>query len=145
MNHRFIVLLVCSSVGCGGGSSSGPPPPATGQACTAPDQCYAGIEGGAIQGQVSCLTQVPGGYCTHTCAADTDCCAISGECSGGRPELCGPFESTGQKYCFLSCETSVVTAAGQSDPNVYCAAYASATFTCRSTGGGAANRRICAP
>jgi len=24
-----------------------------------------------------------------TCAADTDCCAISGECSGGRPELCG--------------------------------------------------------
>jgi hypothetical protein len=69
---------------------------------------------------------------------------VAGECSDGRPQLCGPFESTGQQYCFLSCEAAVVTASGLSDA-MFCATYAAADFNCRSTGGGSQNRKICAP
>src|SRR5260370_38451111 len=104
---------VCvSQVVCSSGSASPPPAQPTGLACTTVNQCYPGIEGGALQGQAACLTQVPGGYCTHTCTTDSECCAIAGECGGAQPELCGPVESTHRKYCFLTWQTSAVNAAG---------------------------------
>jgi hypothetical protein len=67
-------------------------------------------------------------------------------------QVCAPFESTGQKMCFLSCEADDVRAAdagahdaGVSADTAYCTTYASAAFSCRSTGGGRENRKICAP
>jgi hypothetical protein len=136
----FVLAAAC------GADNASPPPSQTGQSCTAAAQCYPGLqEGGALHGTVTCLTQISGGYCTHTCAEDTDCCAIDGECTASRPQLCAPFESTAQKYCFLSCEDSVVKAAGAADANTYCTTYGSTTFTCRSTGGGAQNRKFCSP
>ncbi|MGZ3418966.1 MAG: hypothetical protein ACXVEF_32270 [Polyangiales bacterium] len=50
--------------------------------------------------------------------------------------------------CFLSCETADLTAApdaGTTDPTVYCQNYANAGFSCRSTGGGKDNRKVCVP
>jgi hypothetical protein len=124
----------------GSGTTSGTQ---TGQSCSAASQCYPGVaDGGVIKGTVTCLTQVSGGYCTHTCQADSDCCAISGECSPGHPQVCAPFESTGQNYCFLSCESAAV---GSIDATTYCHDYANAAFGCRSTGGGKANKQVCLP
>ena len=91
------------------------------------------------------MTRAAGGYCTHLCSADTDCCALAGECQTGVVEVCSPFESMGSKYCFLSCEDSIVNKAGLADANLYCQQYASRAFGCRSTGGGAANRKVCLP
>ncbi len=122
------------------------PPPAenVGTACASAAECYPGLqEAGTLKGAVQCLTRVPNGYCTHLCQADTDCCAVAGECPGGRAQVCGPFESTGQQMCFLSCEAADVSRAGETDPNVYCQKYANAAFNCRSTGGGAKNRKVC--
>jgi hypothetical protein len=67
-------------------------------------------------------------------------------------QVCAPFESTGAKYCFLSCEAADLrpaadagTDAGAIDPNAYCQREATAQFSCRSSGGGATNRKICLP
>ncbi len=103
---------------------------------------------GDVQGQVACLTQLPNGYCTHTCESDSDCCAVPGECLTGFKQVCASFESTGHTYCFLSCEPSDIAAApdgGTTDPTLYCQMWAGATFTCRSTGGGNQNRKFCGP
>lgn len=144
MNHRSVLPLFALSVTQLVCSSSSPAPAApVGQSCSAAAQCYTGIDAAALSGQVTCLTQVSGGYCTHTCSSDGDCCKVPGECDG-RPQLCAPFESAGQMYCFLSCEAALLADAGLSDTS-YCATYAAATFSCRSTGGGSQNRKICAP
>ena len=126
-----------------------PPPPAqtnTGSSCTADNQCFAGLDGAALSGGGPlCLTRASGGYCTHHCGVDTDCCAVLGECPSGLQEVCASFESTGEMYCFLSCEQSAVTKAGLTDSNVFCQQYASRSFICRSTGGGANQRKVCLP
>lgn len=137
------VLAACSSNSSGtGGATSGQ----AGQSCTAASQCYPSLDAGSLRGTVDCLTQVTGGYCTHTCQTDADCCAVPGECASGLTEVCAPFESTGTSYCFLSCAaTSIPASAGTTDATVYCQKFASASFTCRSTGGGKNNQQICAP
>jgi hypothetical protein len=124
------------------GSDNGSPPP-TGAACTAVTQCYPGLDQTKLMGAAECLDKVSGGYCTHHCAADTDCCALKGECPGNRAEVCAPFESTTDQYCFLSCEAADLKAANLTDANKYCQTYAAASFTCRSTGGGTNNRKVC--
>jgi hypothetical protein len=144
-------LAAAVAAACSGssGSTGGSPPPATGQACSAATQCYTQLDAAAVHGTVTCLTQgLPSGYCTHTCASDSDCCAIPGECPTGIKEVCAPFESTGQSYCFVACDPSDITAtpdAGTTDPNAYCQQWAGSAFTCRSTGGGSANRKFCGP
>jgi hypothetical protein len=138
-------VLACSG---GGGSAPAGPSTPTGQSCTAASQCYATLDGAALHGTVTCLTQLQNGYCTHSCQSDADCCAVPGECTPGFKEVCAPFESTGQTYCFLSCAASDVTAppdAGTTDPTTYCQRYANASFTCRSTGGGSSNQKFCGP
>jgi hypothetical protein len=75
---------------------------------------------------------------------DADCCAIPGECKTPHPQVCSPFESAGQKYCFLSCENAVVSQSGY-DESVYCSTYAHSAFGCRSSGGGSENRKVCVP
>ena len=136
------LALAIVVVACG---SSDPPPTNTGQACTAVDQCFADVEPSSLKGAAICLDKVPGGYCTHSCSADSDCCAVPGECPTGLAEVCGPFESTNQMLCFVSCESAALEQAGYTDSAAYCAHFANPTFICRSTGGGANNRKVCVP
>ena len=135
-------LALIGLAACGGDDSAGEQ---TSQACKAASECYAGIDAKSLKGEPICLDRVTNGYCTHQCTQDSDCCAASGECRTGHPQVCAPFESTGQKYCFLSCEEEIVTEAKSSDASAYCASYANAAFGCRSTGGGSQNRKVCTP
>ena len=149
------VLVACSgdsaSVDDGGVLDSGTArgPEATGQACTSVAQCYSGLDASALQGGAAvCLDRVTGGYCTHQCKTDSDCCAVPGECKSGFRQVCAPFESTGQMMCFLSCEEADLKPApdgGVLDSDSYCHTYASAQLGCRSTGGGSKNRKVCLP
>jgi len=137
----------------------------TGQECKVASDCYPGVDGGAdsgaLKGAVLCLDKVTNGYCTHKCTQDSDCCAVPGECKTGLVQVCGPFTSTMENQCFLSCEDKDINAAiaaqapdggydggtvdGGSREDAYCKAYASAAFGCRSTGGGKNNRKVCLP
>jgi hypothetical protein len=171
---------------CGDDEETGTtPPPAVpdagprgfeqaGQACTSPAQCYLNFDGGdagdggqlAVKGAIYCETKVPNGYCTHECTADTDCCAVPGECRTSIKQVCSPFTNTDNpKYCFLSCEEEDIRAAIAANvdaggwdggavlldgsptdlENGYCYHYASIYATCRSSGGGAQNRKVCIP
>jgi hypothetical protein len=146
---QALTLGSLALVACSGSSSTttGGPNEQTGQACTSVSQCYPLVDAGALQGTATCLS-VTNGYCTHTCQTDADCCAVPGECLTGYKQVCSPFQSANQNYCFLSCDPSAVTAApdaGTTDPTLYCQKYASSSFTCRSTGGGSANRKVCLP
>jgi hypothetical protein len=113
-----------------------------GSTCVKPSDCYPTIDPMEIQGDVVCIDKVEGGYCSHRCVADADCCAAQGECGDGHPEVCSPFESTGELYCFLSCEDAEV---GDLDPTAYCDTFAHKGFQCRSSGGGSQNRMVCVP
>ena len=154
-----LLALACSSSSNGGSTNAGDGGAAdgaldthTGQSCTDVSQCYpgfldAGVDASAIQG-ATCLTQLTGGYCTHTCSTDADCCAVPGECPDHFKEVCASFESSGQTYCFLSCDAADLAAdpdAGTTDATVFCQTWASSSFTCRSTGGGAQQRKFCGP
>jgi hypothetical protein len=147
--NKLVIGFVASSVvwgpfACG----DDPPPPGgeqTGQSCTSAAQCFPNTHDAALQGGAAvCLTRVMGGYCTHLCTTDTDCCAVPGECRTGYRQVCSPFESTGEKYCFLSCEV-VPGDAGVTDTEGFCHTYAHASFGCRSSGGGSENRKVCVP
>lgn len=146
-----------------------------GQACTSPAQCYldpAAADGGAdgaakqlpVSGAIYCETKVPNGYCTHECVDDSTCCAVPGECRTSVKQVCSPFTNTeNPKYCFLSCEDEDIRkavaanvdaggwdggasdAGGAYDPNAYCYYFASVYATCRSSGGGKQNRKVCIP
>jgi hypothetical protein len=115
-----------------------------------PDDCYPGLDHDELAGAVLCLDRVRDGYCTHLCQTDADCCAAEGECDTELKQVCAPFESTGQRMCFLSCEGRDLRAAGgtsggELDEQEFCQREASADFICRSSGGGAANRKVCVP
>jgi len=140
----LFVSGICLVSACGSDDDA-PPPTSTGQACQTVSQCYPNVKEGELLGDAVCLDKVPDGYCTHHCTRDSDCCAAAGECVGNHAEVCGPFESTGEMYCFLSCEDADVKAASLTDSDVYCQTYAGAAFHCRSTGGGSKNRKICSP
>jgi hypothetical protein len=127
----------CGDDGHGDDSS----PDMAGEACEVVDDCYEGVDHADLAGDVQCLDRVPGGYCTHLCQSDADCCAVDGECKTDLPQVCAPFESTGLMMCFLSCEAADVGG----DTDAYCHEHAHPDFVCRSTGGGAANRRVCVP
>ena len=137
----FLALIAAAC----GSSDGGAGPTNTGAACTAVAECYPGVAAEALAGEPVCLDKVAGGYCTHACTADSDCCAAAGECPGKHDEVCAPFESTPDQYCFLSCEDADLKAAAVTDADVYCHTYASAAFNCRSTGGGSKNRKVCMP
>jgi hypothetical protein len=143
-----MVGLFSNTACSGNGGSVGSGGEQTGQSCSQASQCFPALEAGALRGQATCLTQLQTGYCTHTCTMDSDCCAVPGECTTGIKQVCAPFESTNQMYCFLSCAPADVVPApdgGVYDPNAYCQQWANASFTCRSTGGGSKNRKFCGP
>jgi hypothetical protein len=141
----WVLAVLVALGGCGDDDDRVPPGENTGRSCTAADQCYPNVEGDLQGGVAVCLAEVPGGYCTHHCSSDADCCAVPGECGTSHPQVCSPFQATGLTLCFLSCEARDVQAAGVSDGNTYCQRFAHSSFNCRSTGGGAANRQVCVP
>lgn len=114
-----------------------------GQPCEVPGDCYPEVADLAtLQGEVECLDKIEGGYCTHLCVTDDDCCAVEGECIGDFPQVCGPFENQADKRCFLSCEDENLDGLSGDE---YCDRYAYPGFGCRSTGGGSENRKVCVP
>jgi hypothetical protein len=121
-------------------------PEDTGAACVSASECYPGVADGELLGDALCLDEVRDGYCTHECENDDDCCAAEGECKINITQVCSPFQSTDMTMCFLSCEADDVDAfPDYADENEYCQREASRDFICRSSGGGADNRRICVP
>lgn len=152
----FIVVPACGDDDDGddngGGGGTGGIPEQTGQQCETAADCYPQLvdagEAGVLLGEAQCLDKVQGGYCTHLCTADTDCCAVEGECKTSLKQVCSPFENTNQKMCFLSCEDEdlkdpdggVITDAEQ-----FCQTQVSPDFQCRSSGGGNENRKVCVP
>lgn len=114
----------------------------TGRPCAVPEDCYPEVTPGDLSGDVVCLDRTEQGYCTHHCETDEDCCAIAGECKTPEPQVCAPFESTGMRLCFLSCENDDI---GNWESSDYCAHFAGPGYGCRSTGGGSDNRRVCWP
>src|SRR5690606_18249015 len=113
-----------------------------GQPCDAPADCYPDLDPASLSGPIECLDKIDGGYCTHLCESDDDCCAAEGECIAGYPQVCGPFENQPDKRCFLSCEAADLDGLGADE---YCRTYAHPDFGCRSTGGGSENRKVCVP
>lgn len=134
-------------------------PDNTGAACAVAADCYATIDAAALHGgEAICIDKVEDGYCTHKCQTDEDCCAVPGECVSGLKQVCASFENSADKYCFLSCgDDDIRNAAdgGFTDAGVvdgggfagddYCHTNASLEMGCRSTGGGADNRKACLP
>jgi hypothetical protein len=136
----FLVLA-----GCGDDDDGNAGPTNTGRPCASADECYPGVMDGELLGEAVCLDRVEGGYCTHECTQDSDCCGVEGECEHDYAEVCAPLESMPGMHCFLSCEDDDWQKTTAADGDAYCQAYASAFFHCRSTGGGADNRKVCLP
>lgn len=158
MKHQYVVICMLGGAllaagGCGddGAASSGGPtgnehrPDETGAICEVAEDCYPGVADGDLLGDALCMDRVRGGYCTHTCEQDEDCCAAEGECKTDLPQVCSPFESTGMNMCFLSCEAETVAQTDAADDNEFCQRHVHPAFICRSSGGGASNRKICMP
>lgn len=143
-----------ATTGSGGGSVTGTGGTGgtlvdqTGSSCETADDCYKNLAE-EPNGEIMCLDRVEDGYCTHECEDDTDCCAVEGECNDAFTHVCSPFESTGLQLCFLSCEDEDVllgaAGAASADANEFCQTHAGPDFVCRSTGGGADNRKVCVP
>jgi hypothetical protein len=131
-----VSFFALAAYACGGNGDL------AGQPCAQASDCYPTLDATKLKGEIQCLDKVPGGYCTHLCTKDEDCCAVSGECPNGHPEVCAPFESTGMMMCFLSCEAKDL---GGLDETAFCQQFAGDAFGCRSTGGGSQNRKICSP
>jgi len=157
MKHARSGLLILTLAGLcavGGCNDDDEAPPAgnagrqsvehTGATCDVPDDCYPDVaDKTTIKGTVECMARVRDGYCTHTCTAITDCCTATGECKTDLVQVCSPFESEPTQKCFVSCEDADMPAG--EDPEVFCQREASPDFSCRSSGGGSANRKICMP
>jgi hypothetical protein len=137
-----LVLGVLLPVSCGNDNNGPPPMENAGAACSTAATCYPHVDGGALKGTVTCLTKVTGGYCTHTCTQDSDCCAVPGECHTGLHEVCAPLENDPTTYCFISCEQGDIIA-GYNDTN-FCQSFATSVFGCRASGGGNP-RKVCLP
>lgn len=137
--------LTCKDDGGGHDDDAQGSPDQVGTVCHVPDDCYPDVDHADLHGAVICNDRVRDGYCTHECVADEDCCAVEGECETDLPQVCSPFESSGQMTCFLSCEGEDVEAAGEPDEQSFCQHQASPYFICRSSGGGGANRKVCVP
>jgi hypothetical protein len=141
----FILVSVClaAAAACGDDDAED-----TGAACAVPDDCYDDVideDRDMITGEIECLDRVEGGYCTHQCETDDDCCLVEGECddSSDARVICSPFENeSGIKRCFLACEAEDI---GDFEESDYCHEFAHEEFGCRSSGGGSENRKVCVP
>jgi hypothetical protein len=139
---RFIfpAILLIPLAACGDDDQD------TGEACSVPDDCYEDVTDenrDMIAGEIECLQNVEGGYCTHQCETDDDCCTVDGECDRDHRVICSPFENeSGIKRCFLACEAEDI---GDLEETEFCQEFADEDFGCRSSGGGVENRKVCVP
>lgn len=97
-------------------------------ACEEADDCAELVPEDA---EGTCLDKGDEGFCTWACTADADC---SGDGDEDRDFVCASFEDETGLWCFPSCE-------GVEDEEDACPD----GMTCRSTGGGSDNRKICFP
>jgi hypothetical protein len=141
----LVMLAACGKDGPADENGETGSPDLVGSVCVVAEDCYPEIDPELLQGEVECLDRVPAGYCTHQCSTNEDCCAAEGECLTDLPQVCSPFESTGLMMCFLSCEAEHVTTAGSADEQAFCQEFVSPWFSCRSSGGGSENEKICVP
>ena len=141
LSFTCTVFLALAPLACGDDDAEN-----TGEACSVPDDCYEDVvdeDRDMIAGEIECLDRVEGGYCTHQCETDDDCCTVEGECLTDHPQVCSPFENeSGIKRCFLACEAEDI---GDLEENEYCHQFAHEDFGCRSSGGGSENRKVCVP
>lgn len=102
-------------------------------ACEVSEDCE-GLVPEDAEGQ--CIGQLDdgSGFCTWSCVDDMDC---SEEFDEDFDYLCASFESEAGKYCFPGCR--------EDDPDVPEDEVCPPGYECRSTGGGAENRRVCFP
>ena len=102
-------------------------------ACEVSEDCE-GLVPEDVEGQ--CIGQLDdgAGFCTWSCVEDMDC---SEEFDEDFDYLCASFESEAGKYCFPGCR--------EDDPDVPEDEVCPPGYECRSTGGGAENRRVCFP
>jgi len=109
-------LLVLLVGACGGGDEG------LYASCDAAGDCDGEVPEGA---DAVCLDKGDEGYCSWGCEVDADC-------SDADPALvCASFESEAATYCFPGCDEGDDAC----PPG----------FGCRSTGGGADNRKVCFP
>ena len=92
--------------------------------CDDPDDCE--VPDGR---DAECLDNSGRGFCTWSCGTDEDC-----DDGGDEDMVCASFESEGALHCFPACEE------GEDDEDA-----CPRDFTCRSTGGGSDNRKVCFP
>jgi hypothetical protein len=142
LNRAMSIACVTFIVaGCGGDEGV----EGTGQSCAKEADCYADLEG-EVPGTPLCL-DASGGYCTHTCTSDAECCSVEGECDfGDRGELlqvCAPFTSLEGTWCFLSCEDDILAELPEGERETFCEDI-SPDLHCRATGGGDP-RKVCLP
>ncbi|MGB1275933.1 MAG: hypothetical protein ACPG77_09300 [Nannocystaceae bacterium] len=138
------LVAVTLGLACGPGPSDTGPENA-GSFCDGPADCYPDVDHAALAGDVICVDNVDGGYCTHNCEVDSDCCAVPGECRTNILQVCSPFKNTSTKRCFLSCEVVDLAPGYEDDADRFCSDYMFAGWTCSSSGGGSENRKICKP
>lgn len=100
------------------------------------DDCFEGLE---IQGDAICFTQVEGGYCSHTCTSNADCCAVEGECDPAFDYVCTGLEERSGSFCFVACNLEGFSGGDQS----ICDAVAEG-LECRNTGRGVGSQ-VCLP
>jgi hypothetical protein len=96
--------------------------------CESPSNCES-PEGTTAE----CVDGDGGGFCTWACAADADCNPVRDEYRWDF--VCAPFESSEGTHCFPACS-------GADDPNE---GECPPDFSCRSTGGGTENEKVCYP
>jgi hypothetical protein len=127
----LIVSLVAWS-GCGGGDPTYAP-------CDTPDDCAVPEEA-----EAECLDKAGEGFCTWSCSSDADC-AFDDDPDPDWTRVCASFESEPGSHCFPSCregdEGDESDESDESDGDGSCPE----GFSCRSTGGGSDNRKVCFP
>jgi len=102
-------------------------------ACEASDDCEVPDDAAGV-----CLDKGGEGFCTWECAADADCDYDDEADAYGEDisRICASFEDEPSMYCFPPCDEG---ADGDGD------AACPVGLTCRSTGGGDENRKVCFP
>ncbi len=125
---RILRLLSPALVlACGSPPSKSDSSVALYRSCEAPSDCVDQPEGA----EAACLDKGGLGFCTWECTTDEDC---AGETDPDWPMVCASFESNAGSFCFPACqeeETETASCPG--------------ALSCRSTGGGSDNRRVCFP
>lgn len=142
MRSRICVVVVAAIAAAGVGFACAPgPDPEIGRGCAVAEDCYPGVDRGALP-VIDCVEKFPGGFCTHNCETDEDCCAVAGECADGLVYVCSPYEDDKTRRCFLGCGAEEI---GGGDGTAYCSQQISPEYVCSSSGGGPENREVCRP